>query len=172
MKMTLRKIIFFGLVAVLTACKTAPEVTDNQRLAQSLAAIGLETSETERGLIIHFPDINFEYASSELKPEALDILHLVADRLNNDYVSERKLAVEGHTDSRGSDEYNMNLSKNRAEAVSDALTFRKIDAERINVAWFGESSPIAPNDNADGTDNPEGRAKNRRVEIIVINPLE
>ena len=172
MKMTLRTIILIGLVAVLTACKTAPEVTDNQRLAQSLAAIGLETTETERGLVIHFPDINFEYASSELKPEALDILHLVADRLNNDYVSDRQLAVEGHTDSRGSDEYNMNLSKNRAEAVSDALTFRKIDTERINVAWFGESSPISPNDNADGTDNPEGRAKNRRVEIIVINSEE
>lgn len=156
-------------MVALPACKSTPELSDNQRLAQSLAAIGLETSETDRGLIIHFPDINFEYASSELKPEALDILHLVADRLNNDYVSDRQIAVEGHTDSRGSDEYNMNLSKNRAEAVADALTFRKIATERIEVAWFGESSPIAPNENADGSDNTEGRAKNRRVEIIVVN---
>ncbi|MEJ2177595.1 MAG: OmpA family protein [Gammaproteobacteria bacterium] len=170
MRIINRRIFLAGLIVTLSACKSTPELSDNKRLAQSLAAIGLETSETERGLIIHFPDINFEYASSELKPEALDILHLVADRLNNDYVSDRQIAVEGHTDSRGSDEYNMNLSKNRAEAVADALTFRKIASERIEVAWFGESSPIAPNDNADGSDNPEGRAKNRRVEIIVVNP--
>ena len=164
-----RRAFLIGMVVSLSACKTTPELTDNQRLAQSLAAIGLETSETERGLIIHFPDINFEFASSDLKPEALDILQLVADRLNNDYVSDRQIAVEGHTDSRGTDEYNLNLSKNRAEAVADALTFRKIETERIEVAWFGESAPIAPNDNADGSDNPEGRAKNRRVEIIVVN---
>jgi len=171
-KKIVRRVFLIGLLAVISACKTAPEVTDNQRLAQSLAAIGLETSETERGLIIHFPDINFEYASSDLKPEALDILHLVADRLNNDYVSDRQLAVEGHTDSRGSEEYNINLSKNRSEAVADALIYRKIASDRVQVAWFGEAAPIAPNDNVDGSDNPEGRAKNRRVEIIVINAKE
>lgn len=154
---------------MVSACETAPEVTDNQRLMQSLAAIGLETSETERGLIIQFPDISFEYASSDLKPEALDVLHLVADRLNNDYVSDRQLAVEGHTDSRGSEEYNINLSKSRSEAVADALIYRKIARDRIQVTWFGEAAPIASNHNVDGSDNPEGRAKNRRVEIIVIN---
>ncbi|WP_246166462.1 OmpA family protein [Sphingomonas sinipercae] len=75
------------------------------------------------------------------------------------------LVVSGHTDSRGSDEQNLRASTRRAELVRDYLVDKGIAPDRIAVVAVGERRPVAPNANEDGSDNPAGRARNRRVEV-------
>ena len=85
-------------------------------------------------------------------------------------VPELRVEVAGHTDSKGTDAYNQALSERRASAVYDYLTGNGIDASRlVGPNGYGESRPIAPNTNDDGSDNPEGRARNRRTELNVQN---
>ena len=79
--------------------------------------------------------------------------------------------VDGHTDSKGSDAYNEALSMRRANAAKEYLVEQGIDPEKILTKGYGESSPIAPNENPDGSDNEEGRAKNRRVEFKLLNDV-
>jgi outer membrane protein OmpA-like peptidoglycan-associated protein len=74
---------------------------------------------------------------------------------------ERSVRIEGHTDSVGSDETNQALSERRADAVRDALVAQNAPSERIDTVGYGESRPIASNDNV------AGRQQNRRVEIVV-----
>jgi len=81
------------------------------------------------------------------------------------------LIIIGHTDSRGSESYNMSLSKKRALAVLAYLTKRGIDAERLNPLWKGESQPVARNSFPDGTDDSEGRRLNRRVSFGFDDPV-
>ncbi|MCS6819164.1 MAG: OmpA family protein [Chitinophagales bacterium] len=76
--------------------------------------------------------------------------------------------VQGHTDSKGTDEYNEKLSKRRAEEVKKYLITKGLAKERIIVKAFGEKQPAVPNELPDGTDDPEGRARNRRVEFKLI----
>lgn len=73
------------------------------------------------------------------------------------------ITVEGYTDSRGSEAYNQALSERRAEEVARYLAAQGVSAERLEAVGMGESDPIEPNENLDGSDNPDGRAKNRRV---------
>src|SRR2546421_430108 len=77
----------------------------------------------------------------------------------------RQVSIEGHTDSKGSEEYNQRLSERRAEAVASALDREGVSQSRTHARGFGKKYPIAPNQNSDGSDNPPGRAKNRRVEV-------
>lgn len=76
--------------------------------------------------------------------------------------------ISGHTDSRGSDDYNMKLSQNRAKSVVAWLKKRKVAGKRMVAKGYGETKPIAPNENPDGTDNPDGRQMNRRIELTII----
>lgn len=76
--------------------------------------------------------------------------------------------ISGHTDSRGSDDYNLKLSRNRAKAVVQWLKKRKVASKRMQAEGYGETQPIAPNENPDGSDNPEGRQMNRRIELTII----
>ena len=80
------------------------------------------------------------------------------------------IVVRGHTDSRGSDVQNLNMSQKRAEQVADFLTDRGVPRERIRVVALGERRQVAPNALPDGSDYPEGRAKNRRVEVAFELP--
>lgn len=72
------------------------------------------------------------------------------------------ILVEGHTDSAGSDEYNMTLSKQRAQSVTNYLIAKGIDASRFDTKWYGETQPIGDNSTTDG------KAKNRRVELAIV----
>ncbi|MEM7194717.1 MAG: OmpA family protein [Pseudomonadota bacterium] len=158
-------------VAALGGCVTAkpPAPTANELLLQAMQDTGLEFEETDRGILVYLPALSFAYGSSDLLPEARDKLRFVADAVNADFAVDRKVAVEGHTDSKGAEAYNLELSKERSLSVADELIFSGVQENRMEPAWFGESNPRAPNENADGSDNPDGRALNRRVEIIILN---
>jgi len=79
--------------------------------------------------------------------------------------------ISSHTDNKGTDNYNLSLSQKRAQSVVNYLIYKGIQQERLQAKGYGESSPIAPNQNTDGSDNPEGRQKNRRTEFKVIGIL-
>jgi outer membrane protein OmpA-like peptidoglycan-associated protein len=80
-----------------------------------------------------------------------------------------EVRIEGHTDSIGGASYNLKLSKERAASVRQYLIDRGIAADRLTSEGYGESQPIAANNKPNGADNPSGRAKNRRVELEVVN---
>jgi outer membrane protein OmpA-like peptidoglycan-associated protein len=139
--------------------KRAREAFD--KLAASAAA---SIKQETRGTVITIPgSVLFASAKSTLLPNAQDKLALVADALKDQ--EDRQIVVEGHTDSQGTGAFNQGLSQGRAQAVRDYLVSRGVQAERIRAEGFGSSRPIADNS------SPEGRANNRRVEIIV-RPIE
>ncbi len=102
--------------------------------------------------------VNFDFAKATLRPDAEPVLAQVVELLKADPAL--KLTIEGHTDDVGSDEANLKLSAARAAAVVDALVAKGIARERLESVGYGESRPIADNATA------EGRAKNRRVELV------
>ena len=91
-------------------------------------------------------------------------------RLAMEAVPELKIEVVGHTDSKGSDTYNMGLSRRRAEKVVEFLIQSGVDKERITSSGAGETEPVARNTNPNGSDSPEGRKLNRRVEFRILTP--
>src|SRR5262245_1882025 len=129
-----------------------------ERLRQQLNVI-LETRETARGLIVNLSDVLFDTAKSTLKPGAREKLARVSGILVTH--PDLKLEIEGHTDSVGSDSYNQGLSERRAESVRSYLVSQNIAPQTITTEGFGESRPVASNDNA------AGRQRNRRVELVV-----
>jgi outer membrane protein OmpA-like peptidoglycan-associated protein len=129
-----------------------------QQLKDQLNLV-LETRDSARGLIVNMSDVLFDTAKYTLKPEARERLARVSGIVLAH--PSLKLEVEGHTDSVGSDEYNQTLSDNRANAVRSYLMTQGLKSEQISAVGFGESRPVASNDNA------KGRQQNRRVEIVV-----
>ena len=115
---------------------------------------------------IDLKGVNFDYDRATLRPDAIATLNEAVEILKR--YPELRVEVAGHTDSRGTDAYNQALSERRARAVYDYVTSNGVDASRlVGPVGYGESRPIAPNENADGSDNPEGRAQNRRTELNV-----
>ncbi|RLB10029.1 MAG: hypothetical protein DRG59_00655 [Deltaproteobacteria bacterium] len=111
-------------------------------------------------------DVLFDFDKYDIRQEAEKTLYKVADLVKN--LDTREVVVEGHTDSKGSDEYNMKLSIKRADSVRSWLINKGgLTDTKIIAKGYGETKPVAPNTMPDGSDNPEGRAKNRRVEIYI-----
>jgi outer membrane protein OmpA-like peptidoglycan-associated protein len=109
-------------------------------------------------------DVLFDFDKHDLKPAAVESLTKVAAVLKD--LDDSPATVEGHTDAKGDDAYNLALSKRRAEAVENWLVKSGgVDAARISAKGLGETRPVASNTKPDGADDPEGRKKNRRVEI-------
>ena len=125
---------------------------------QQLSAI-LETRETARGLIVNINDVLFDFNKYALKPGAQVTMAKVAGILLA--YPGLKLQLEGHTDSVGSDEYNLKLSQNRADGVRDFLVQQGVPVENISVVGLGKSGAVASNDTG------AGRQQNRRVELVV-----
>lgn len=111
-------------------------------------------------------DVLFDFDKYDLRPEAANSLREVGE-VTKSYGTAPVL-IEGHTDSKGTPAYNMKLSENRATSVKNWLVQNAgVSASRISTHGFGETKPVAPNTNPNGTDNPAGRQKNRRVEITI-----
>ncbi|MBI4939711.1 MAG: OmpA family protein [Actinobacteria bacterium] len=104
----------------------------------------------------------FDFDSDAVRPEAQEVLAGVATALGG---TAKRVQVDGHTDSKGSDAYNEDLSRRRAQAVVDALAAAGLDAP-MTARGFGETRPVAANSSG-GKDDPAGRQLNRRVEIVV-----
>ena len=139
------------------------DLSDSEkRTADALAELAklAAVKEEERGLVVTLSgSVLFRSAKSTLLSSAQVKLDQVAKALLA--VRARNLIVEGHTDSQGSESYNQGLSQRRADTVRDYLVQRGYPADRIQARGKGKGSPIA--DNA----SPEGRANNRRVEIVI-----
>jgi outer membrane protein OmpA-like peptidoglycan-associated protein len=128
-----------------------------EKLAAS--AVGVVREES-RGTVITIPgSVLFASGKSTLLPSAQIKLNAVAEALKDQ--DDRKIMVEGHTDSQGTEDFNMVLSQGRAQAVRDYLVSRGVPTDRITAQGYGLTRPVADNK------SPEGRANNRRVEIIV-----
>lgn len=135
----------------------AEEATDRAKsLEEELAA--LKAKPTDRGLVLTLGDVLFDTGQATLKPGAYATIDRLASALKES--PDRKVTIEGHTDSVGTDEYNQSLSQRRATAVQTALLERGVGTDQITAMGKGESFPVASNDNA------AGRQQNRRVELI------
>jgi outer membrane protein OmpA-like peptidoglycan-associated protein len=144
------------------AAERAAKERDQARaqLQTSLSGI-LDTTRTARGLVVNLGDVLFDTGKATLRPEAREKLSRLSGILLA-YPAPYTLTFEGHTDSVGSDAVNDSLSQARAEAVRDYIVSAGVGGERVvGTKGFGKNEPVATNDTA------EGRAKNRRVEIVI-----
>ena len=107
----------------------------------------------------------FEYDDSGLHPRARKQLQIVADLLKSD--ANRKLRIAGHADAMGAEDYNLRLSRQRAESVKKELVALGVTSAQIDTTGIGTAEPLGPNQKSDGSDDPEGRSKNRRAEIYL-----
>jgi len=134
-------------------------------LERALKDLGAEV--TQQDIKVNLSaDLLFDFDKSDIKPEAGPELMKVATVLKS--YPNAEVTIEGHTDGKGSDAYNQPLSERRAATVAKWLTVNAgVNAANVRTRGWGKTKPIAPNTNPDGSDNPQGRAKNRRVEITV-----
>ncbi|MCY7319331.1 MAG: OmpA family protein [Ramlibacter sp.] len=140
----------------------------NDKCAGSQAGQAIGPDGCPVPLTIDLKGVNFDFNESTLRPDAVAILDEAISILGR--YPQMRVEIAGHTDAIGSEQYNQGLSERRARTVYDYLTGRGIDAGRlVGPTGYGESRPIAPNTNPDGSDNPEGRARNRRTEVNVQN---
>jgi outer membrane protein OmpA-like peptidoglycan-associated protein len=107
----------------------------------------------------------FEYDRAELHPRAQKQIEVIAALMKAD--PSKKLSIAGHTDEKGADDYNIGLSRTRAEAVKQQLIALGVPAAQVETTALGKAQPLSPNKKADGSDNPEGRSHNRRAEIYL-----
>ena len=139
------------------------EVADREaQLAEQLKELAqlkeLQAKDTDRGMVLTLGDVLFDTGESSLKSGARHNIERVASFLRS--YPERRLTIEGHTDDTGDEDFNYDLSVERAYSVRAALVSLGIDISRIQAAGFGENMPIASNTIA------SGRQQNRRVELI------
>ncbi len=148
--------------AALRAQREAEEAArraQQEREAAALAAIGA-VRQTENEIAVTLKnDILFDYGKSTLSPKSKETLDKAVELLNK--LPNRSLVVEGHTDSSGSDEFNMELSEKRAKAVYDYMLAQGLDIKSVSYKGYGETRPVADNS------TKEGRIANRRVEFRI-----
>ncbi|MCL1981196.1 MAG: OmpA family protein [Proteobacteria bacterium] len=162
----------FGLICCLLVASgcAMDRSAQNKMIINEAKKLNITAKETTRGVEINFPEVLlFDFNSDQLRTDSQIKMQEIAAILNKQGIDSRGLAVEGHTDSLGTPEYNLMLSQRRAESVARSLVFSGVARERMKVKGLGMTAPIAANTHPNGTDNPEGRTKNRRVEVIVEN---
>jgi len=122
---------------------------------------GAKVERVGEGIKITFDSgILFDVDKASLRWEARENLGELA-RILNKYEN-TNILIEGHTDATGSEEYNLELSRKRAQSVANEIASRKVDPTRFTIMGYGESQPVAPNETA------EGRQQNRRVELAIM----
>ncbi|KTR84586.1 outer membrane protein OmpA-like peptidoglycan-associated protein [Novosphingobium fluoreni] len=130
-----------------------------RELRESTAGSGIDVSDSGDGILVNLPDVTFAVDSTEISPSFQASLDRVAQSMVQ--YPDSLIDVYGHTDSTGSAQYNMDLSKRRADAVARYLIGRGVSSARIQTQGMGKNYPVADNATA------EGRAKNRRVEVKI-----
>ncbi|GIZ11216.1 OmpA family protein [Pseudomonas sp. NCCP-436] len=144
-----------------TSAKRAQALLDARDAEIRKLQESLNAKQTDRGTLVTFGDVLFDFNKAELKSSALPNITQLARFLQEN--PERKVIVEGYTDSVGSASYNQGLSERRAESVRRALIRAGIEPSRIVAQGYGKEYPVADN----STDS--GRAQNRRVEVTISN---
>lgn len=126
----------------------------------------LQIKETDTEVRIELAaDVLFDFDKADIRPSARDALRKAASVIRDKGGNE--IRIEGHTDAKGSDAYNQRLSERRAASVKTWLATKEgLNDRRFTTQGLGARKPVAPNKKPDGSDDPEGRQKNRRVEII------
>ncbi len=128
--------------------------------------VDLQVKETETEVRVELAaDVLFEFDKATLLPSAEATLKKAAD-----FIRERAAGaalIEGHTDAKGDDAYNQKLSERRAESVRQWFARNGLAELKFSTKGFGETRSVAPNEKPGGADDPEGRQKNRRVEIVI-----
>ena len=147
------------LAAQAEAERAARAKAESDQLMRELS--DLKAKQTERGIVLTIGDVLFATGKSTLSPDALRNVEKLAGFLQEHPA--RNVLIEGHTDSTGSDELNLALSQNRADAVKEQLVAKGIAEERISTKGYGKKYPVATND------TQAGRQQNRRVEVIILN---
>jgi outer membrane protein OmpA-like peptidoglycan-associated protein len=129
--------------------------------------IPTEIRQTPRGVVVISRNVLFSFDSDALTPQARREIERMAFVLNHPQAAARRITLEGHTDAIGTEVYNLDLSRRRAEGVAQELVARGVQRDRLSAEGFGKQRPVAPNTLPDGKDNPAGRALNRRVEAVL-----
>ncbi len=133
-------------------------VLEMESMKQEVVASEMFETINKDGFIALY--INFETGKSEIKPESIPIIDQIVEMLKQN--ADLKISVEGHTDNVGTEKSNQTLSESRAKSVMDALVSKGIDVNRLKYKGWGQTKPIADNNTEDG------KAKNRRVEIVKL----
>ena len=121
----------------------------------------LKAQQTERGIVLTIGDVLFATGKADLSANANKSVATLAEFLRKN--SNRNVLIEGHTDSVGKDDYNLALSRKRADSVKDKLVEYGIEAGRITTVGYGKTFPVASND------TKAGKAQNRRVDVVILN---
>ncbi|MCC5886564.1 MAG: OmpA family protein [Gammaproteobacteria bacterium] len=170
--LTLRQFMLQDVSVLAERLKTQTQAIVKARIALAThtakQALFSDVAQAGQGFRLRLPgDILFAYDSSELSQQALDGL-LAAARMIEAH-PHASFRIIGHTDSRGSADYNQGLSERRAQAVAQALEqYFHISPDRMQLLGMGAVQPVAHNTQPDGSDSPEGRRLNRRVEIELV----
>ncbi len=160
MKSKFAVVICASFLVLLTGCSNLDRGHE-EALNQ---ASGIEVTHGPNGVQMRLPEkVLFDFDQSTLRADAAPALNRAVVLLKR---SDKPVIVEGHTDNVGTHEYNMHLSDARATTVADALEERGIPPSRIKTKGFAYDRPVASND------TPEGQAKNRRTEIVIVGESE
>lgn len=144
--------------------KQSGEIAKNQALIEELRRRNIEARETDHGVAVNLPSVDFQFDSAELTPEGRDRVDQIATVLKNQAPG-RRLSVEGHASRERPEQeaYNQKLSERRAQTITGSLERTGISPSQITTRGLGTQSPVASND------TEEGRQRNRRVEVLIEN---
>jgi len=140
------------------------EIDRNRALLDELKRRNIEARETERGVAVNLPSVDFDFDSASLTPEGRERVRQIASIVSRQ-ARDRRISVEGHASRERAEQeaYNQQLSERRARTVADELGYDGVDPNKISSRGLGTRSPIASHD------TEEGRRRNRRVEVIIEN---
>lgn len=151
----------------LAQARPAPQPSPIYDAGNEYAHAPQDTYPEQPSVPIELPAAYFEFDQATLTSQGRQALDEAARILRNH--PNLRAEVAGHTDSKGSTHYNQGLSERRAQVAYDHLIRQGVDSQQLEgPRGYGEDRPVAPNTHADGSDNPEGRAKNRRTEVVPV----
>jgi outer membrane protein OmpA-like peptidoglycan-associated protein len=146
--------------STLVAIGTSETKTENSQTSEEVQAL-------EQGSSMILENVLFDYDKSTLRPESYETLDKLVTVMQQP-PAKSKVELSGHTDSKGSNDYNQKLAERRAQSVVNYLINKGISKDRLVAKGYGESRPAAPNSQPDGSDNPAGRQLNRRTELKLL----